>query len=153
MILRLLDNVMRVWVVAVVAITATSSCLAVFFRYVLNDALSWPEELSGYLLVWITFGGGYLVARDNAHISFDLFVESLPGWTARSIHFATNAMMMIFLLFLFYQSSKVALEVGSTPLLALEIVPEWVFMISIPIFAAGTFLHLAMQTIRDLKSE
>ena len=53
--------------------------IQVFFRYVLNNSLSWSEELAKYLFVWMTFLGAALCLRDKAHIGVDYFVSLLPG--------------------------------------------------------------------------
>ena len=40
--------------------------LQVFFRYVLNASLSWSEELTRLLFVWLTFLGFGLAAQRGA---------------------------------------------------------------------------------------
>lgn len=132
--------------VAVVATTAIITCLGVFYRYVMDAALPWPEELSGYLLVWITFGGGYIAARQNAHISFDYFVNMLPRPVGNVIQTLVDISLLALFAFLFVISMQMSINLGSTPLQAID-VPESVFMISIPIFAGGVFLHLAEEFI------
>jgi len=52
--------------------------IQVFFRYVLNNSLSWSEELAKYLFVWMTFLGAALCLRDKLHIGVDYFVSLLP---------------------------------------------------------------------------
>ncbi len=39
----------------------------VFCRYVLNNSLFWAEELSRYLLAWLTFLGASVAYRRNVH--------------------------------------------------------------------------------------
>ncbi|MEX2552025.1 MAG: TRAP transporter small permease, partial [Actinomycetota bacterium] len=70
--------------VTLVAASAILTCTAVFFRYVLNAALSWPEEVVGFLLVWLSFAGAYLALRRDAHISFGMLVDAMPpnDWLA-----------------------------------------------------------------------
>jgi tripartite ATP-independent transporter DctM subunit len=50
--------------------------LQVYFRYIAQSPLPWSEELSRYLLVWLTFGGGALAYQRSAHVSLSL----LPDW-------------------------------------------------------------------------
>jgi len=52
--------------------------LAVFFRYVLNQSLSWSDELVRYLFVWFTLLGGAVVVREREHIRVDYFVAKIP---------------------------------------------------------------------------
>ena len=45
----------------------------VFYRYVLNDALSWTEEASLWMMVWITFAILPVAYRRGLNISMMLF--------------------------------------------------------------------------------
>jgi len=53
-------------------------CLAVFFRYVVGAALSWPEEVAGILFVWYTLLGVVALASSNSHIAFDIIEQKAP---------------------------------------------------------------------------
>lgn len=52
--------------------------LQVFCNYVLSNALSWTQEMSRILLVWLTFFGAALVTRRKLHIGLTMFVERTP---------------------------------------------------------------------------
>jgi len=52
--------------------------LQVFFNYVLSNALSWTQEMSRILLVWLTFFGAALVTRRKLHIGLTMLVERTP---------------------------------------------------------------------------
>jgi TRAP-type C4-dicarboxylate transport system permease small subunit len=49
-----------------------------FYRYVLNDALSWSEEVSKFLMVWLTFTGAPLALRHGGHVAIELLPNALP---------------------------------------------------------------------------
>ena len=51
--------------------------LGVFFRYVMNDALSWTMELARYLMVWITLFGASAGAKRNLHLKLAVNLFSL----------------------------------------------------------------------------
>src|SRR5437588_2409948 len=58
--------------------------LQFFTRYVLNDSLSWTEEIARYGLMWIVFIGGIMVTRRNTHIAVELLSNVMKPGLARS---------------------------------------------------------------------
>ncbi len=57
---------------------------AVFTRYVLNSAASWPEPLAILLTIVLTFIGAAAAYRLNLHMNVSYFADQLPqpwrGW-------------------------------------------------------------------------
>lgn len=47
----------------------------VFFRYVLNDAFGWSEEIAKVMMVWVTFLVSPWAYRYGAFVSVDMFIE------------------------------------------------------------------------------
>jgi C4-dicarboxylate transporter DctM subunit len=52
--------------------------LQVFFRYILNSPLPWPEEVSGYLFVWAVFLGATMTIYRGDLPAVKVFVNMLP---------------------------------------------------------------------------
>ena len=52
---------------------------AVFTRYVLNSAASWPEPLAILLTIVLTFIGAAAGYRLNLHMNVSYFVDRLPS--------------------------------------------------------------------------
>jgi len=76
---RLLDALMAA---ALTVMVATIS-YQVFGRYVLGRAPSWTEELTRFLLIWLTMLGSAASLRHGGHITVIFFVERLnPFWQA-----------------------------------------------------------------------
>jgi len=48
--------------------------LEVFFRYVLNNALSWPEEIAGFMFVWFSMLGAAICLFKGTHIKVTFVV-------------------------------------------------------------------------------
>jgi TRAP-type C4-dicarboxylate transport system permease small subunit len=44
----------------------------VVMRYIVNDPLTWSDELSVILMLWMTFWGAAFVVPEKEHVSFDL---------------------------------------------------------------------------------
>src|SRR5689334_9915251 len=58
--------------------------LQFFTRYVLNDSLSWTEEIARYGLMWLAFIGGAVVTRKKAHIAVELLSNLMKPSPLRS---------------------------------------------------------------------
>jgi C4-dicarboxylate transporter DctM subunit len=65
--------------------TVAIALLQVFCRYILNSALSWPEEAAKFAFAWIVFLGAAMITRRNEHIVIDILPRSL-GPKALRIH-------------------------------------------------------------------
>jgi TRAP-type C4-dicarboxylate transport system permease small subunit len=72
------------WTCVVVGITALvliSAVIpwAVFTRYVLNSAASWPEPMAVLLTIVVTFIGAAAGYRFNVHMNLSFFANMLPA--------------------------------------------------------------------------
>src|SRR5262249_62088971 len=55
--------------------TIVLALVQVFFRYVLNDSLSWPDELARVAVTWMVFLGTAMGTRRSRQISIDLLTR------------------------------------------------------------------------------
>ena len=51
----------------------------VFYRYVLNDAIPWSEEIAKFVMVWMTFIVAPVGLKMGAHIAIDALANVLKG--------------------------------------------------------------------------
>ena len=78
------------------------SVLQIFTRYVLNAPLSWTEEVSSCLLIWLTYIGTFtLLYRDN-HARVEIIDELFGNKIARWVHTFWDFIIGIFLVFMAY---------------------------------------------------
>jgi TRAP-type C4-dicarboxylate transport system permease small subunit len=145
--IRLLDQVLTVAAALIVAATAMITCIAVFCRSVLHSSLPWPEEVTGYLLVWTSFIGAYLAVRDNSHIGFDLLVEKLGSGPQKVLRTITDVVLITFFVVLVHQSWRMLTVVGNTPLQTIEAIPVGLFIASLPLCGVGIILALCLRIL------
>lgn len=74
--------------------------LGVYWRYVLNSAMAWPEPLSVLLVVLFTFTSAAACYRANVHISVFLFVDTLPATLRRPVLLAVDLLMALLSVFM-----------------------------------------------------
>ena len=66
----------------VVIVMLASMALMVFanvaLRFLTDHSILWVEEVSRYLMIWLTFLGAGIVLRYGAHIGIDTLQERVP---------------------------------------------------------------------------
>ena len=84
---------------AMVAITIFIP-IGVFFRYVLNAALSWPEPASTVMMVAFSFLGGAAVYRAKVHVAVEALLNAVPSRIRSIMLWAVDACMLAVALFM-----------------------------------------------------
>ena len=124
--------------------------LQVFFRFVLNHPLLYPEEVSRAAYVWLSFIGMSLVTRTREHIRVDFFVQLLPivprKWVLFIVDLLTLAMMVA--LGWFGVRFVIFSRMSITP--ALE-VPMNLFYVAFPLGCLLTIIRLSHNIVTDVR--
>jgi TRAP-type C4-dicarboxylate transport system permease small subunit len=89
-------------VIAGVALVLISAVIpwAVFTRYVLNSAASWPEPMAVLLTIVLTFIGAAACYRRGLHMNVGFFVGMLPEGPRRAVNLLVEALMALMALFM-----------------------------------------------------
>ena len=83
---------------------AIAICLAVMvvlvfgnvvLRYAFNSGIATSEELSRWLLVWLTFLGAIVALRQHAHLGVDMLVRVLPA-RGKLLCFIASYVLMLY---------------------------------------------------------
>ncbi|MGH7092423.1 MAG: TRAP transporter small permease, partial [Stellaceae bacterium] len=100
--------------------------LQVFCRYVLNASLSWSEELTRLLFVWLTFiGFGLAVQRDALPTIFVLGDRVANRAVAAALHAARDAASLAVAVLMAAYGFVLARGVAAIPTPALSISAAW----------------------------
>lgn len=79
------DGILELSCILLILTTVVVTLTQIFFRYVLNASLSWPEELARWAFVWMVFVGMAIGVHRNSHIAIDLLRRNLSDrW--QSVH-------------------------------------------------------------------
>ena len=89
-------------IVGVTALVLISAVIpwAVFTRYVLNSAASWPEPLAVLLTILLTFVGAAAGYRLNLHMNVSYFVDQLPAPWRRFFDLLVQLLMAMIAIFM-----------------------------------------------------
>ena len=95
-------------VVAGVAFVLISAVIpwAVFTRYVLNSASSWPEPTAVLLTIMLTFIGAAACYRLGLHMNVSVVVATFPPRARRVTDFAIEIMMAVMAIFMLIYGYK-----------------------------------------------
>ena len=141
---RILDRILETLLGLALGVMCTVVALNVFFRFVMDDALSWADELAMVLLVWMTFLGAAVAMRDKTHYLFSNFVRSLSGKSQRYARIVGSLLTLAMVLALLFWSTKVTYGIRDWVMPALGISRAF-FYGACPV---GTFC-LLLYAVRD----
>ena len=71
--------------------------IAVFYRYVLSNPLTWTTEISSYLLVYTVLFGAAIGLRHNQFVKVEVLSNLLPRRLKTAVILATQVLIALFL--------------------------------------------------------
>lgn len=117
----------------------------VFFRYVLNDSLTWTEELSKFAMVWIACLVSPWAYRENLNVSIEMFQDALPALPKRIVEIIITLLIILITAIFFVQS--MSFVAGGTTIIAASVnVQLWVFYLCMP-FAFGALFLVGIERL------
>ena len=139
---RLLSRAEEVFVGAAMAFSAALLFLNVVLRYWFLAPISWAEELSLYLVVWMVFVGASVATRTRGHIAIDLLALALSPANRRLLSLGVGLLVLIFLAFFVYYSAGHTLRIrASGQLTPVMLAPMWITYLAMPAGGALMFLR------------
>lgn len=138
---RVLDDTALILFILLLAVAS----LQVLSRYVLVAPLPWTEELSRFLLVWVTFLGAASVTRRKLHIAVEFLSGKFPPPLGNAVSAAQYLLMTLFLAVVFWGTlvmfkSSWPVHAGTLPWLSMS----WVYLgavLGISIMLVVTIFH------------
>lgn len=125
---------------------------AVWWRYVLNAPISWIEQVSNMLFIWMTFVGAAILYRQHLHIAVDMFIGMLPSRLKTAGYWTIELLNLVFIVTLFVSSLKLSIDVLPNTTGALDITPAWYYF-SAPISCAMMMLYFVEKILDPSKRE
>lgn len=139
---RTIDRVVDAALVLSLAIIATVLVIQVALRYLLHAPLAWPEELSQFLLVGISFFGMYRAFGEQAHIRIQ-WLDKRP-FALRLLRACGLLAVAIFLAYIGYGGFLLAAAAWNQPSTALRL-PMAIPYLIIPVSCALSLVAVAVS--------
>jgi len=133
-----LDKVEELILILLMTIMTVSIVIQVFSRTILSISLSWTEEISRFILVWVTYVGASLGVKRGAHIGVEAFSMLLPKKVRQFVEYIVLVLCIIFT-FVVFKESLVILQTQmftGQKSAAIEL-PMWIPYLGVTV---GTFL-------------
>ncbi|PSC06635.1 hypothetical protein SLNSH_02155 [Alsobacter soli] len=106
---------------------------------------SWTDEISGYLMVWVSCLGWILATRHNAHIRIRYFQDKLPKAAWRGTETAIQAALAVAGLVVGWESVLLVQKNYDIEAVSIPVSTAWIYA---PLVPAG--FVTAAQAIGDL---
>lgn len=119
---------------------------AVFARFVLNDSVSWGEELPAHVLAVLTFIGAAYLTRTNEHLGFDAVLRILPPRAMRVVTAMNLALMGAFGLLLAWYGGIAAASFAGRQLISVDL-PMLMFRAAMPVGGALIAAFCAVRLV------
>lgn len=91
-----------------IAVCLGLMCILIFgnvlLRQLFNSGITWAEELSRFLFVWLVFLGAIVALKKNQHIVVDLFIEKMNPKMTKFFK-VVSSLLILFVLWLFLDGS------------------------------------------------
>lgn len=143
---RWLEKALDVLVIALAGLLLILLNWAVFARFILNDSVSWGEELPAHLLAMLTFIGAAYLTRTNEHLGFDAVLRVMPARMQRIVTGANLILMGGFGAMLAWYGGIAAASFAGRSLISID-APMILFRGAMPVGGALIALFCAVRLV------
>lgn len=140
-----INKIIEYITVILLAGIVTALFAQVVFRFVFHTGLTWSEELSRYLHMWITFLGASIIFKEKKHLKLTFFLDILPEKIRKVFDMFNQLFLIFFFTLIMYHSVPLIKVVKRQLTPAMEVSTAWVYL-SLPV---GAFFMM-IQVLRHL---
>ena len=142
-------NRLTIWSIIVLTIGMSASVFTqITARNIFSTSFEPLEELSRYLLVWVTFLGAAITYKADGHMGVLFFINSLPNKLKKKAVILANIISLAFFVFLIYYGHNMASLTMGQESMQMRI-PMGIVYSVIPLSGAIMVLH-AVCKLREL---
>ncbi len=143
-VLKPLINLCKFAVISCVLSIALIVSASVFFRYVLNDSITWSEEIAKYLMVWMVFVGAPVAMVESRHIAIEMFPNLFRPRIRALIFLIVNLLIVLTMAFWTYRGFTYTVGGMSQVMSSFDKIPLGVVFASIP-FGSCIMMIISFQ--------
>ena len=137
-------------VTAMIVVTVILIAMQIFMRYVVSRPLSWTEQVSRYLFVWMMMLGIPIMFHRKMYMAFDLLFDALSAKQQKILGLVIKAAICCFAVFYFRHSLNLCIQTWGRLTAGVKI-PLYLVYGAQPVSAFFIFLVVLNQLIQDFK--
>ena len=126
--------------------------LAVALRYVLGTPLSWSEELSTLMMMWIIMIGAVFAKGKDGMLRMDIIFNVMPPRMQRCMAVLQELVHCLLFGMMTYFGYRLAVHAGAKTMPLLGVPMFWLYM-ALPVGAAGMLLMTLVRLWSDVDGQ
>ena len=134
----------KIAVISCVLSIALIVSASIFFRYVLNNSITWSEEIAKYLMVWMVFVGAPVAMVQSRHIAIEMFPNLFRPRIRALIFLIVNLLIVLTMAFWTYRGFTYTVGGMSQVMSSFDKIPLGVVFASIP-FGSCIMMIISFQ--------
>lgn len=142
--IRRLDALLKILAAALVVVLLGTVTAGVVFRAI-NHPLSWTDEISGFLMVWLACLGWMIATRHGSHIRIRLLQDRLPAGAWRATEVLIQLAVATIGAVVAYKSIHLVQVNADIEAVSLPVSTAWMY---VPLIPAGALT--VVQALADL---
>ena len=147
---KIYDSLEAIVLVLALAFSTLLIFVQVIFRYVLNDSITWSEELARYIFIWMIWLGTSVSMKQKEHIRMDMLMNAVHGKGKLVLDLVSGIIMLAFCIFLVKYGWDLVASMMSrgNKSVALRL-PMWIVYSSLPFSQLIVALRLIGSIVSD----
>lgn len=147
---KIYDSLEAFVLVLALAFSTLLIFVQVIFRYVLNDSITWSEELARYIFIWMIWLGTSISMKQKEHIRMDMLMNAVHGKGKLVLDLVSGIIMLAFCIFLVKYGWDLVASMMSrgNKSVALRL-PMWIVYSSLPFSQLIVALRLIGSIVSD----
>lgn len=91
------------WIVIIgLGVMTIITVYSVFNRFILRQAVTWSDEATRYLFIWVSLIGASIGVEENVHANVSVFVDFIPKKVRKYIYIISNVLCVFFCVVMVY---------------------------------------------------
>lgn len=150
MLAKFIDHFEEILGSFLVAVMVTISFVNVITRYFIKMSLSWSEEITVNLFVWVVLLGTSIAFKKGAHLGMEFLYERFPARWKKLLFILSCAMSVAFFVMLGWLGAlEVKDEVDLCVITETLAIPVWYYTAAVPVFS-GLIVARIIQNMRQV---